>query len=95
MLSFILLRRKFPRMPRPYVSPVGVAGAAIAMIIAAVTLVVLFLNHDYNLGVIGAAIWFLSGIAYYAFYARHRLILSPEEEFALAQQERLKQGAAV
>jgi ethanolamine permease len=95
MLSFILLRRKFPKMSRPYVSPIGVAGAATAMSIAAVTLVILFLNRDYNLGVIGAAIWFLCGIAYFAFYARHRLILSPEEEFALAQLERQKQGAAV
>jgi ethanolamine permease len=82
-------------MARPYVSPAGIAGAAIALIISAVTLVVLFLNRDYNLGVIGAVTWFLCGIAYYAFYARHRLILSPEEEFALAQEERLKQGAAV
>jgi len=95
MLSFILLRRRFPQMSRPYVSPVGVAGAAIAMIIAAVTLVILFLNRDYNLGVIGAAIWFLCGIAYFALYARRRLILSPEEEFALAQQERVEQGARV
>jgi ethanolamine permease len=95
MLSFILLRRKFPEISRPYVSPVGIAGAAIAMIIAAVTLVSLFLNRDYNLGVIGAAVWFLCGIAYFAFYARHRLILSPEEKFALAQQERLERGAAV
>ncbi len=95
MLSFILLRRRFPGMPRPYVSPLGITGAAIAMIIAAATLVVLFLNHDYNLGVIGAAIWFVCGLAYFAIYARRRLILSPEEEFALAQQERLKQGAQV
>ncbi len=82
-------------MHRPYVSPLGTAGAAIAMVIAVVTLVVLFLNRDYNLGVIGAAIWFLCGIAYFALYARRRLILSPEEEFALAQRERSKQGAAV
>ena len=38
--------------------------------------------------------WFLCGIAYFAFYARHRLILSPEEEFAMAQQEVVKQGAS-
>lgn len=95
MLSFILLRRKFPAIDRPYVSPVGTAGAAVAMMIAGVTLVALFLNRDYNLGVVGAAIWFLCGIAYFAFYARKRLILSPEEEFALAHQERLKQGAVV
>jgi ethanolamine permease len=82
MLSFILLRRRFPNIQRPYVSPLGSAGALVAMIIAAATLVTLFLNHDYNLGVIGAAIWFLCGIAYFAFYARKRLILSPEEEFA-------------
>ena len=40
-------------------SPAGIAGAAIAMLIATVTLVTLFLNRDYNKGVIGAAIWFL------------------------------------
>jgi ethanolamine permease len=91
MLSFILLRRKFPAMDRPYVSPLGSAGAVLAMLIAAATLVTLFLNRDYNLGVIGAAIWFLCGIGYFAFYARRRLILSPEEEFALNQ--RGKQGA--
>jgi ethanolamine permease len=95
MLSFILLRRKFPRMSRPYVSPVGITGAVIAMVIAAATLVSLFLNRDYNLGVIGAAIWFVCGIAYFAFYAHRRLILSPEEEFALAQQQRIEQGARV
>jgi ethanolamine permease len=87
MLSFILLRRKFPAMERPYVSPLGSAGAVLAMVIAAATLVTLFLNHDYNLGVIGAAIWFLCGIGYFAFYARRRLIMSPEEEFALKQRE--------
>jgi len=95
MLSFILLRRKFPTIARPYVSPAGMAGAAAAMLIATVTLVTLFLNPDYNKGVIGAAIWFLCGIAYFAFYARKRLILSPEEAFAMAHQERLKQGAVV
>jgi len=95
MLSFILLRRKFPRIARPYVSPAGITGAVIAMFIAMVTLIALFLNTDYNKGVIGAAVWFLCGIAYFALYARKRLILSPEEEFALAHRERSKQGAAV
>jgi ethanolamine permease len=89
MLSFILLRRNFPNIVRPYVSPLGSIGAVVAMLIAAVTLVTLFLNRDYNLGVIGAAIWFLCGIAYFAFYARKRLILSPEEEFAQQQEARV------
>jgi hypothetical protein len=34
--------------------------------------------------VIGAAIWFLCGIGWFALHARKRLILAPEEEFALA-----------
>jgi ethanolamine permease len=52
------------------------------MLIASITLIVLFLNPDYNKGVYGAAIWFALGIAYFAIYARKRLVLSPEEEFA-------------
>jgi len=95
MLSFIVLRWRFAHIDRPYRSALGVAGAALAMIIAGATLVTLFLNPDYNRGVIGAAIWFVGGIAYFALYARKRLILSPEEEFALAHRQRQKQGAAV
>jgi ethanolamine permease len=83
MASFLILRKKLPLMERPYVSPLGVAGAITATIISAITLIVLFLNPDYNKGVYGAAIWFALGIAYFAFYARKRLILSPEEEFAI------------
>ena len=80
MASFLLLRRK--ALQRPYVSPLGITGAWIAILIASITLVVLFLNRAYNKGVWGAAIWFALGIAYFAFYARKRLVLSPEEEFA-------------
>jgi ethanolamine permease len=83
MASFLLLRRNLPSIERPYVSPLGVAGAVLATVIAAVTLVVLFQNPDYNKGVWGAAVWFGLGIAYFGFYARKRLVLSPEEEFAL------------
>jgi len=81
MASFLLLRKK--DLDRPYISPLGVAGAWIAIAISAVTLVALFLNPDYNKGVYGAAIWFGLGIAYFALYARKRLVLSPEEEFAI------------
>ena len=82
MASFILLRMKLPDIERPYVSPLGIAGALTAAVIAAITLVTLFLNRDYRPGIWGAAVWFLLGIAYFAFYARRRLVLSPEEEFA-------------
>jgi len=83
MASFIVLRRRFAHIERPYRSPIGTAGAAAAAIIAAVTLWTLFRAPEYNKGVIGAAVWFLLGIGYYAAYGRRRLVLAPEEQAAL------------
>jgi ethanolamine permease len=88
MASFIMLRLRFPKIERPYVSPLGIAGAAVAAAIAGVTLVTLFLNPDYSRSVSGAALWFIAGLAYFAFYARRRLILSPEEEFAILHRKK-------
>ena len=55
MLSFILLRRKLPNIDRPYRSKWGVPGAAIAGIIALVSLVTMFTNDDYRPGLYGVA----------------------------------------
>lgn len=82
MLAFLKLRL-IDHIERPYISPLGNAGAIVAGLIALVTLVFLFLNEDYRIGVFGCAIWFTFGLAYFALYARHRMILSPEEEFAM------------
>jgi ethanolamine permease len=35
--------------------------------------------------VIGVAVWFAVGILYFALVGRHKLVLSPEEEFALTK----------
>ncbi len=83
MLSFILLRQKLPNIERPYRSPVGIWGAAIAGVIAVVSLVSLYLDETYRPGVIGTAIWFVLGLVYFAVSGRNKLVLSPEEEFAL------------
>ena len=88
MASFILLRARFPRIERPYRSPTGITGAVLAGAIAALTLWMLFRNTDYNKGVLGAAVWFLLGMGYYAAYARRRLVLAPEEQTALECQSR-------
>jgi ethanolamine permease len=82
MVSFIALRLRFPKLERPYRSRVGVTGAAVAAAISVVTLGMLFANPDYNKGVIGAAVWFLLGVAYYAAHARGKLVLAPEEQTA-------------
>jgi ethanolamine permease len=85
MLSFIQLRRKLPHIERPYRSPIGITGAAIAGVIALVSLVSLYLDDAYRPGVIGVAIWFVLGILYFGLSGRNRLVLSPEEEFAVSQ----------
>ncbi|MCB9594675.1 MAG: ethanolamine permease [Sandaracinaceae bacterium] len=83
MLSFVLLRVKFPKLARPFKSPFGVAGAVIAMLIALATLVALFVvDPIYRMVVLGAAVWYALGLIYFALHARHRLVYSPEEEFA-------------
>jgi len=86
-ISFVLLRKNLPNIDRPYVSKWGVAGAYVAGVIALVALVSIFLNEDYRPGVYGVAVYFVLGIVYFAIAGRHRLVLSPEEEFALTKGE--------
>jgi ethanolamine permease len=71
-------------LERPYLSPLGRAGAVLALAIAALTLVFLFVNPDYRPGIYGVALWFVLSLVYFAIHARHQMILSPEEEFAEA-----------
>jgi ethanolamine permease len=87
-LAFIVLRKKMPNIDRPYRSPVGVLGAGIAGVLAIVSLVSLFFFRDYRYGVIGTAAWFVAGLIYFAVSGRNKLVLSPEEEFALTQGEK-------
>jgi ethanolamine permease len=82
-LSFILLRRNLPNITRPYRSPIGVWGAGIAGVIAVISLISLYANTAYRPGVVGTLVYFAIGILYFALVGRHRLVLSPEEEFAL------------
>jgi len=89
LVAFIVLRLRFPHIARPYRSPLGIQGAAVGMAVAVLTLVTLFRNPDYKKGVIGAALWFLSGICYYAVYARRRLVLAPEERSAMEHRRQL------
>jgi ethanolamine permease len=86
-VSFILLRRNLPDIARPYRSPVGVPGAAIAGVIALGALIAILVNDDYRPGVYGVAIVYLVAMAYFAVAGRHRLVLSPEEEFAMTRGE--------
>ncbi|MGO4560041.1 hypothetical protein [Mesorhizobium sp. 2RAF21] len=54
------------------------------MLISVVTLVDQFFDPLYRWAAIAVAVWYLIGLAYFGFYRRHRLVLSPEEEFAVS-----------
>jgi ethanolamine permease len=84
-VSFILLRIKLPHIPRPYVSPFGIPGAVATILIALCTLYYQLQDPVYLKGVYAALVWYVAGLAYFAAIGRHRLVLSPEEEFAMSR----------
>jgi ethanolamine permease len=82
-VSFILLRRNMPNIERPYRSPLGIPGAAATVLIALVTLYYQLQDPVYRAGVYAALAWYVAGVLYFALIGRHKLVLSPEEEFAI------------
>ena len=84
MVSFVLLRVRFPGAARPYRSPVGIAGAVVAGLLAAAIFVGVMLNPDYRSAIVAIAVVFAVGLVVFALVGRKRLVLSPEEEYALS-----------
>jgi ethanolamine permease len=89
MVAYLILQKRFGDVARPYRSPVGTVGAAIAGLIAGITLIILPFNESYRSVVLGVGAFFLVGLGYFAIAGRHRLVLSPEEEFALGHGQRV------
>ena len=85
--SFILLRIRRPNLNRPYVSPFGNTGAWITILIALVTIYYQLQDVSYRIAVFSAIAYLIIGLIYFGLHGRHRLILSPEEEFAMSQKE--------
>ena len=83
-LSFVLLRKNLPNIERPYRSPLGIPGAVVTIVVAVVTLYYQLQDPVYRVGVYATAVWYALGIIYFAAFGRHRLVLSPEEEFAMS-----------
>jgi ethanolamine permease len=83
MVSFLILRRKFPNVERPFRSPVGIWGALVAGIIGLVTLILMPFNDDYRAVIIWVAVAYVVGLVLFALFGRKRLVLSPEEEYAM------------
>ncbi len=84
-LSFVLLRIKMPHIERPYRSPFGIPGAVATMIIGLVTIYFQVTDPAFRTPVIATACYYAVMILYFAVFGRHRLVLSPEEEFAMTK----------
>jgi ethanolamine permease len=83
MLSFIVLRRRFPNAVRPYKSPTGIAGAVIAGVIALAIFIAFLFNQGYQIAIGGIAVVYIVGLILFAVRGRHHLVLAPEEEYAM------------
>ena len=94
-VSFLVLRARLPSLTRPYRSPMGVGGAIVTIAIAAVTLVYQLLDPVFVSGVLGVCAWFTLGILWFALVGRNRLVLSPEEAFALKTREKSAEATSV
>lgn len=83
-LSFIILRKKFAKANRPYKSPWGITGAVIAGVISILIFVGFLLNPTFTPAIIAIAIVYVVLLVGFAIWGRTRLVLSPEEEYAVS-----------
>ncbi|MDI9347965.1 MAG: amino acid permease [Methylacidiphilales bacterium] len=88
-VSYLIIKKMV--INRPYVSPLGNAGAWVATIISTGTTLIILSNvlregpgfDSYRWGLLGCVLWFIIGSIYFAVHAKNKMILSPEEEFAI------------
>jgi len=83
--SFILLRSEMPHIERPYRSPFGVGGALLTLAIALVTIWFQVTDPAFRDPVLLVAGYYVLMLVYFAAFGRKRLVLSPEEEFAVSK----------
>ena len=84
MISFVILRKKFPNAKRPYVSPWGIPGAVIAGVISTLIFLGFLLNVTFQPAIIAIVIVYALILIGFAVWGRKQLVLSPEEEYALS-----------
>ena len=83
-VSYILLKRNLPNLNRPYKSPVGVAGAAVAALLALLIFVGQALNPALTTAIQAIAIVYVIGLLGFGLFGRKKLVLSPEEQAAIS-----------
>ncbi len=84
MSSFVILRLRFPDAKRPHVSPFGIPGAVIAGVISAGIFIGVLLNPAYTAAIYSVVVLYVLALVLFAVRGRHKLVLSPEEEYAIS-----------
>jgi ethanolamine permease len=84
-VAFVLLRIDMPHIERPYRSPFGIPGALLTLAIAIVTIWFQVTDPAFREPVIWVAVYYALTIVYFAIFGRTKLVLSPEEEFAISK----------
>jgi ethanolamine permease len=84
MVSFLILRKKYPNASRPYRSPWGVPGAIIGGVVSLAIFFGFFINEPARPAIGAIAVVYIVMLVIFAFYGRKRLVLSPEEEYAIS-----------
>lgn len=83
MTSFVLLRFRFPDATRPHRSAFGIPGAVFAGVISAAIFIGVLMNPDYTAAIYTVVGLYVLALIYFAVAGRKRLVLSPEEEYAI------------
>ena len=83
-VSYILLKRNLPNLNRPYKSPVGIPGAAVAALLALLIFVGQALNPALTTAIQAIAIVYVIGLLGFGLFGRKKLVLSPEEQAAIS-----------
>lgn len=83
LVSFLRLRVDRPQMRRPYLSPLGVPGAAVGIALALVCLAATFAVPSFRPGVIGTVAFIAVMLAYYWLYRRRHMEIHHRHESAI------------
>jgi ethanolamine permease len=73
LLSYCRLKIDKPHMRRPYMSPLGLAGAVVGIVLALGCLAATFAVPSFRPGVAGTALFMSVMLCYYWLYRRHRV----------------------
>jgi ethanolamine permease len=90
MFSFCYFRRRSTdysiqrgAIVRPFRSPFDNFGVLLTIAICVLPLAYQFYDPLYQKAAIAALAWYLVGVVWFAIFRRSKLVLSPEEQFAM------------